>query len=113
MYKVLKLKLKNIFNNMFTFRKMEIKIQELEVAYGLVAPRTGHPFQLKARILGIFAFYFKFLAVIIKSSSTSLLKLFLMKIYDVVIMSFGKIITYNSVFLVFLDGSKINNITFY
>jgi hypothetical protein len=35
---------------------MEIKIQELEVANGLIAPRTGHPSQLKARILGKFFF---------------------------------------------------------
>lgn len=31
---------------------MEISIQELEMAHGLQAPRTGDPSQLRARILG-------------------------------------------------------------
>jgi len=32
---------------------MEIAIQDLEMAHGLEAPRTGDPSQLKARVLGI------------------------------------------------------------
>ena len=54
---------------------MEIKIQELEMAHGLVAPRTGHPAQLKARILGGFFFNFRFLDVIVRSFLNALMEL--------------------------------------